>query len=91
VLPEGRLSKLQCSTTSTHQFADVCASQPVLPCNHAPCSHPQAAQALGGSVQLWQDSVLCYALARRSMPGRGPADALEALQGGVALLGTTMQ
>jgi hypothetical protein len=37
-------------------------------------------------VQLWRDSVLCYAAARRCMPGRGPADALEALEGGVALL-----
>ena len=46
----------------------------------------QAAQALGGGVQLWRDSVLCYAAARSQMPGRGPADALEALQGGVALL-----
>jgi len=48
----------------------------------------QAAQAIGGGVQLWADSVLCYAAARNHMPGRGPADALEALEGGVALLAT---
>lgn len=48
----------------------------------------QAAQELGGSVQLWRDSVLCYAAARSRMAGRGPADALEALEGGVAVVAT---
>lgn len=39
-------------------------------------------------MQLWADSVLCYAAARNHMPGRGPADALEGLEGGVVLLAT---
>lgn len=39
-------------------------------------------------MQLWRDSVLCYAAARAAMPGRGPADATEALEAGVALVET---
>lgn len=39
-------------------------------------------------MQLWRDSVLCYAAARRRMADRGPADALEALENGAALVGT---
>lgn len=39
-------------------------------------------------MRFWEESVLCYAAARSRMPGRGPADAVDALAGGVELLAT---
>jgi hypothetical protein len=46
----------------------------------------QAAQALGGSLALWRDSVALYAAVRGSMRSGGPRDAVAALEGGVAMM-----
>ncbi len=46
----------------------------------------QSAQATGGSIEHWRDSVALYAKLRASMRGGGESDALRALEGGVQLL-----
>lgn len=47
----------------------------------------QATQAMGGSVELWRDSTQLYAAVQAGQPGMAAADALAALQDGVAFLG----
>eukprot|EP00775_Hariotina_reticulata_P008284 gene8284-8471_t len=48
----------------------------------------QAAQAAGGGVGFWRDSIMLYAAVRGSMRGSGPADAQAALEGGIGLMDT---
>jgi hypothetical protein len=48
----------------------------------------QAAQALGGSLVLWRDSVALYAAVRGSMRSGGPRDAVAALEGGLTMIAT---
>jgi hypothetical protein len=46
----------------------------------------QAAQTLGGSLVMWRDSVALYATVRGGMRSGGARDAVEALEGGLAMM-----
>lgn len=46
----------------------------------------QAAQAIGGGLQLWRDSLALYATVRGGMRSGGWKDAVDALTGGLAMM-----
>lgn len=46
----------------------------------------QSAQAIGGDIKSWRDSLLLYATVRGNMRSGGFKDATSALEGGVAML-----